>query len=190
MPEQNQNFEEFFQASPETEQKRGPVYKLKKEVKSASGEKEIREFVSVAGIELAVNTEGRGTQFSADEFDDFALDETAMKLLQIFAKAIKLNQPPLVEGPTDIGKSKALEYLAFLTNNYLIYQKEYFKRTGKHLDEQGATWFPESTRPLSGRVPGGGWYPGGGQLNFDSLTRDYRNDFLGCRLAGSFEVNL
>jgi MoxR-like ATPase len=114
------NFDSLF--SPEQEKNSEPVRKIKKEIKNKSGETEIREFVSVGGIELEVNTKGRGTQYDASEFEDFAHDDKAMELLKIYAKAIKLNQPPLVEGPTDIGKSKALEYLAFLTNNHLLYQ--------------------------------------------------------------------
>ena len=75
-------------------------------------------------------------------------------------------------------------------SEYLIYQKEYFKRIGKHLDEVGWTWLPESIRPLSGRVPSAGWYPGGSQLLFYSLTRGYQHGSLGCRLAGSFEIEI
>jgi MoxR-like ATPase len=113
-----EKFEDLFRGH---EEKKEPIYKFKKMVKSPEGAEE-REFVSVGGTEIEVNTEGRGTQFGAAEFADFALDAKTLDLLQIYAKAIKLNQPPLIEGTTDIGKSKALEYLAFLTNNFLIYQ--------------------------------------------------------------------
>ncbi|OGF34138.1 hypothetical protein A2482_00015 [Candidatus Falkowbacteria bacterium RIFOXYC2_FULL_48_21] len=117
MPEK---FDALFREA-EGEKDKGPVYKFKKLIKTPEGKVE-REFVSVCGVELEVNVEGRGTQFGAEEFEDFALDDKTVELLKIYAKAIKLNQPPLVEGPTDIGKSKVLEYLAFLTNNFLIYQ--------------------------------------------------------------------
>ncbi|MBM2818249.1 MAG: hypothetical protein HW401_839 [Parcubacteria group bacterium] len=39
--------------------------------------------------------------------------------------------------------------------------------------------------PVSRRVPNGNWNPDNEKLNFNSNTRDNRNDDLGCRLAGS-----
>ncbi|MFZ5364582.1 MAG: hypothetical protein ACOZBH_00005 [Patescibacteria group bacterium] len=52
------------------------------------------------------------------------------------------------------------------TATYLVWQREYFKRNKKHLDEVGWTWLteherPESKpgRPASVRVPGGLWGP-------------------------------
>jgi len=73
---------------------------------------------------------------------------------------------------------------------YLVYQREYFERTGKHLDEKGWTWLPESFRPLSGRVPSAGWLPVGGRLRFYFYAPGRRYGFLGCRLAGSFPANI
>ena len=118
MPEK---FDNLFGAAEQGEKKKGPIYKFKKTVAEKEGKRQ-EEFVSVDGIELPVNTEGAGTQFDESEFEDFALDGKTMEILRIYAKAIKLGQPPLIEGPTDIGKSKILEYLAFITNNFLIYQ--------------------------------------------------------------------
>lgn len=77
------------------------------------------EYVVIAGIELPVNKEGIGTLFKPEEFLDFSLDSKSLELLGIYAQAIKLNQPVLVEGETDIGKTKALEFLSFLTNTRL-----------------------------------------------------------------------
>ena len=77
------------------------------------------EYVVIAGIELPVNKEGMGTLFKGEEFLDFSLDSKSLELLGIYAQAIKLNQPVLVEGETDIGKTKALEFLSFLTNTRL-----------------------------------------------------------------------
>ncbi|MBI5229947.1 MAG: hypothetical protein HY981_01455, partial [Candidatus Magasanikbacteria bacterium] len=74
--------------------------------------------------------------------------------------------------------------------SYLIYQRDYFKRTGKHVDDKGWTWLPESTWQLSGRVSYAVWVPGVGQLYFGSNARGYRGGVLGCRLAGSFEINI
>ncbi len=82
----------------------------------------VKAFVSIAGVELEMWMGENGSQFDASDFQKFALDDKAMELLLIMAKSIKLDQPPLVEGETDIGKSRALEYLAHLTNHHLIYQ--------------------------------------------------------------------
>ena len=75
-------------------------------------------------------------------------------------------------------------------SEYLIYQREYFNKTDKHLDEVGYTWLTESDRPLSGRVADVYWYPDSGQLRFNSNSRDSHYDDLGCRLAGSFEIQI
>lgn len=106
----------------EDDVKKTPIYKFSKMVDRGDGTKVEKAFVSVVGIELEVNTEGPGSQFTEAEFAHFSVDNKALELLKIYAKAIKLGQPALVEAVTDIGKSKALEYLAFLTNNFLIYQ--------------------------------------------------------------------
>jgi hypothetical protein len=71
-------------------------------------------------------------------------------------------------------------------SEYLILQREYFRKTGKHLDEKGGTWLPASRRPVSGRAPSGGW--GGVHLYFNSNATDGLSDVLGCRLAGNFSV--
>ncbi|MFH0779224.1 MAG: hypothetical protein V1928_00010, partial [Parcubacteria group bacterium] len=69
-------------------------------------------------------------------------------------------------------------------STYLIYQFEYCKRTGKHLDERGGTLFTESRRPVSGRVSYGDWFAS--DLGFYSCVQGYRGGDLGSRLAGSF----
>lgn len=97
---------------------KGPIFYTTKTEKV--GEEEIeKEYVSVVGIELPVNKEGVGSLFRGEEFKDFSLDKKSLELLKIYAQAIKLNQPVLVEGETDIGKTKTLEYLSFLTNTRL-----------------------------------------------------------------------
>jgi hypothetical protein len=91
-----------------------------------------------------------------------------------------------LEAPDGIFAENELRGLDIAT--YLIYQKEYFKRTGKHLDEDGWTWLPEQIRAASGRGPRGGWDSGGGRLVFHAGIPDGHGSSLGCRLAGSFEV--
>jgi len=71
---------------------------------------------------------------------------------------------------------------------YLIYQREYYKEIGNHLDEKDWTWLPEVGRPASGRVPFVDWLPSNTQLNFISDIPSDRSDYLGCRLAGSLSI--
>ncbi|MCH7759081.1 hypothetical protein IID20_01865 [Patescibacteria group bacterium] len=102
----------------------GFVVKKEKEKDLKSGEeKEVeRKYIRILGIELEMNEGDEGTQFSPEDFKGFSLDKKSLELMKIMAVGIKLNQPLLIEGPTDIGKSKSLEFLAYLTNNYLLYQ--------------------------------------------------------------------
>jgi hypothetical protein len=71
-------------------------------------------------------------------------------------------------------------------SEYLVYELEYFKRTGKHLDNNYYTWLKESGRPLSGRVPLANWHASRLRFYFD--VRGHHGGSLGCRLAGSFQV--
>ncbi|OGQ45127.1 MAG: hypothetical protein A3H42_01885 [Deltaproteobacteria bacterium RIFCSPLOWO2_02_FULL_46_8] len=78
-----------------------------------------RTFVAILGVELPVYDGPNGSIFKDEEFADFSLDEMSLDLLKRCALSVKLQQPPLLEGETDIGKTKALEYLAHLTNHRL-----------------------------------------------------------------------
>ncbi len=89
----------------------------------------------------------------------------------------------------DLEQSELKKYSGFSESAYLIYQREYFERTGKHLDEIGWTWLPDSSRPGFGRVSYANWDPASVQLLFSSRDRVYPYDSLGCRLAGSFEIS-
>ncbi|MDO8260260.1 MAG: AAA family ATPase, partial [Candidatus Magasanikbacteria bacterium] len=89
----------------------GPVYKY---------ERDGKKFVSVVGVELDVNEHGVGTAFSEEEFESFNFDEKSIEMLKMVAVSVKLDHPLLVEGPPDIGKTKAIEYVSFLTNNKLV----------------------------------------------------------------------
>lgn len=52
----------------------------------------------------------------AKQFENVVIDEHFLHLLQLIARGIALNQPTLIEGEAAIGKSFAIEYLAYLTN--------------------------------------------------------------------------
>lgn len=76
--------------------------------------------VRVLGVELVRNPEPGDLTPKAEQFRDFVEDEFSLKLLQKIAKAVKLGTPLMIEGGQAIGKSKSIEYLAYLTNNEVI----------------------------------------------------------------------
>lgn len=120
--------------------------------------------------------------------------DTTTKLPIILTKDVQnLEDDPLFketlnQSIDDLNANHLERFSGFSESVYLVYQREYFERTGKHLDKKGYTWLPESSRPLSSRVPGARWIPGYGGLRFNSYTPDYRLGHLGCRLAGVFEI--
>jgi hypothetical protein len=91
-----------------------------------------------------------------------------------------------LESPEGIFQSTNLRGLDAAT--YLVYQREYFKRTEKHLDASGATWLTEHSRPASGRVPNADWSPGNSQLYFSARSPDFHYGHLGCRLSSSLVI--
>lgn len=94
-----------------TEIFKAPIEKKRKPI-------EIKEDkVIVMGVELPRNPEPGPRTPPAEKFKDFVEDEFSLKLLQIIAKSVYLGQPLLLEGEAAIGKSSAIEYLAYLTNN-------------------------------------------------------------------------
>jgi MoxR-like ATPase len=122
MPEKFR-FPELFKTPEEEIKEKPPIFKFsKKEIDPETKEEIEKEYVSVMGVELEVNKEGKGSQFTEKDFEGFALDKKSLELLKTLAVTKKLGQFPLIEGETDIGKSMALEYLCYLTNDYLIYQ--------------------------------------------------------------------
>lgn len=124
MPEISKPTSELFESRAERA-RREPIFHFTiSEKDPETGEAYEKKMVSILGIELEVydaeREGGEGTNFRQDEFRDFFLDDKAKEILKHFATAVKLNHAPLVEGETDIGKTKALEYLAYLTNHKLV----------------------------------------------------------------------
>lgn len=83
-------------------------------------------------------------------------------------------------------KDIELEGLAFST--YLIYQKEYFERTGKHLDADGWTWLIGSKMRRSGRIPFSYWNPALDELYVVASSPARRDSYGGCRLSRSLKI--
>ena len=122
---ENKNGGELF-SNQETEQaKEKPIrrfYRTKTVRNKETGvERTVKEkWVSVMGVELPVYEGPDGSTFTDEEFADFSKDEASLDLLKRYAVSANLNQPVLLEGVTDIGKSKALEFLAHLCNRRLF----------------------------------------------------------------------
>lgn len=69
-------------------------------------------------------------------------------------------------------------------DDYIIFQRIYFKQTGKHLDEKGWTWL---LRTKSGsRFVSSCWYPVGGRLLVDAPGPGISAPPLGCRASRYF----
>lgn len=67
---------------------------------------------------------------------------------------------------------------------YEIFQRMYFGKTGKHLDESGWTWLLKSR--CGSRVVSSGWRPAGRRLYVDAHVPDLADGRLGLRLSRSF----
>jgi hypothetical protein len=67
---------------------------------------------------------------------------------------------------------------------YEIFQRMYFEKTGKHLDESGWTWLMKSRS--GSRVVDACWYPGVRQLDVDANVPGGALGSLGLRLSRSF----
>ncbi|MBM2818246.1 MAG: 5 protein, partial [Parcubacteria group bacterium] len=99
-----------------------------------------------------------GGNYDADGKFQGSKDKTS-KLRIILTKDVQnLKDDPvfnstLKKSIEDLEKDELTKYTGLSESSYLVYQREYHKRTGKHLDEDGWTWLPESTRPVSRRVP-------------------------------------
>jgi len=124
MPETQPTDSEIFENRAERAKREPIFYFTTKEKDPHTSEEYDKKWVSVLGTELEVYDQerggGEGSCFKEDEFKDFLVDDKAKHVLKHLATSIKLGHSPLIEGETDIGKTKALEYLAHLTNHKLF----------------------------------------------------------------------
>ena len=67
---------------------------------------------------------------------------------------------------------------------YEIFQRMYFEKNRKHLDESGWTWLMKSRS--GSRVVGSRWRPGDRRLDVSAGDPDDSRDYLGLRLSRSF----
>jgi len=116
-------------------------------------------------------------------------DKTRIVLLHSKNAQNLADRPELSEtkGKTAEVFIKAGEKLTL--TDYLIFQKQFFEATGKHLDEEGYTWLPGSTvKKDSGgvRVIDVSWGPGYARLFVSAFDAGYSYSSVGCRLSRSF----
>jgi hypothetical protein len=100
-------------------------------------------------------------------------------------KMIANSQDLPVNFETEInGQKRQIKGGGLSLEEYEIFQRMYFEKTGKHLDENGWTWL---TKSRSGsRVVFSDWYPGGRRLIVYAVDPDYSFGNLGLRLSRSF----
>ena len=137
------------------------------------------------------------------QYDNFKEDKSfdgiydnSVKLRIILTKDIKeldddkLFKDTLGKSPDKLKEQfiDKLDLQSLSVSEYLIYQKEYFTRTGKHLDENKWIWLLNSKMPISSRIPGSGWAPGSSRLLFNSYSASSSLDYEGFRPSGSFEI--
>jgi len=84
------------------------------------------------------------------------------------------------------GKKTQIKSEGLSLNEYLIFQKIYFEKTGNHLDVIGWTWLPK-TRSGS-RFVDSRWDPVGDRLAVVAVGAGDSSGGLGCRLSRSFSA--
>lgn len=65
---------------------------------------------------LGVRSGPNGTIYREENFTDFSLDGKSIEILRSLTDALRINKPVLLIGETAIGKTKAVQYLSFITN--------------------------------------------------------------------------
>ena len=85
------------------------------------------------------------------------------------------------------GKKTKIKSEGLSLNEYLIFQRQYFEKTNKHLDSNGWTWLPK-TRSGSRFVDSVWWNPVDDRLDVVASDAGNSYGYLGCRLSRSFST--
>ncbi len=92
------------------------------------------------------------------------------------------DRPELAKTLNVKGQDVNLDHILTL-EDYLVFQRKYFKENGKHLDEDGWTWLATKS---GSRLVRAYWSPGTGSLEVYAYDLDYQTTFLGARPSRSF----
>jgi hypothetical protein len=98
-------------------------------------------------------------------------------------KTQNLKDNPELAKTLNIKGEDAIKSEMLTLEDYLVFQRKYFKETGKHLDEVGATWL--ATYAGARRVYAG-WDPSDGQVYVIADDLSARDERLGARPSRSF----
>ena len=98
-------------------------------------------------------------------------------------KTQNLEDNPELAKTRNITGEDALKTELLTLEDYLVFQRKYFKETGKHLDEKGSTWL----RTLAGsRLVSASWDPGVRQVRVHACALGFQDVHLGARPSRSF----
>jgi hypothetical protein len=127
----------------------------------------------------------------ANPFLKATLDKDIMQLSGLtepeINQRIQSNQPIPINFETAInGKTIKIQSEGLSLDEYLLFQRQYFEKTQKHLDEKGWIWLLKSRS--GSRVAVAHWYPADGRLNVSADVPGISSGLLGCRLSRSFEL--
>lgn len=83
----------------------------------------------------------------------------------------------------NITNTDAQKHNPLSLQEYIIFQRNYFDKTGNHLDANGATWTSSSS---GARLVYSDWYPGVRELDVGANDPGYRDSIIGVRPARCF----
>ena len=98
-------------------------------------------------------------------------------------KTQNLKDNPELAKTLNIKGKDAIKSEILTLEDYLVFQRKYFKETGKHLDEDGWTWLATKS---SARLVNANWNPSDEQVYVIASDLGYQDVYLGARPSRSF----
>ncbi|KKP93172.1 MAG: hypothetical protein US25_C0027G0004 [Candidatus Moranbacteria bacterium GW2011_GWE1_36_7] len=125
----------------------------------------------------------------ANVFEKATLNKNIMQLSGLTEQEINQkiqNQENIpINFETEINNQKIqIQAEGLSLNEYFIFQRQYFEKNQKHLDENGWTWLLKTFS--ASRVVNSYWYSGAARLRVYALDLDDSGGDLACRLSRSF----
>ena len=146
---------------------------------------------SKARIILCHSDENVYENDDANPFNKATLDKSIRQLSGLTQEEIDRRVENNEEVPVSFeavinGKKTQIKSEGLSLNEYLIFQRQYFEKTNKHLDSNGWTWLPK-TRSGS-RFVDSDWNPVDDRLDVLASDAGISYAYLGCRLSRSFSA--